>query len=232
VKQRRKHGHSKKAQAQPKKRPVRRVIWLAPLAVAVVVALYVARPERPAEVQTGGDVRSGSADRGGKLDTPALPGASGTSWRRAVVPDTTSAAGLVREARELADLLQQRFPDEPGGMFAWARLQYQLGNSAAAVTTWQACIDRDPEHAQAYTGMAMVAGDLGNYDEASSLYRKAMTLDPASTRTRVNLASALLKKGEAAEAITLLDELDPLDPAAAMGFLFFMIPRPPRSKPS
>ncbi|NIT61968.1 MAG: tetratricopeptide repeat protein, partial [Aliifodinibius sp.] len=50
------------------------------------------------------------------------------------------------------------------------------------------------------------AYDEGNYDEAISLYKKAIDADPENAKLHFNLASALAKSGQSEKAIRTFEQ--------------------------
>jgi tetratricopeptide (TPR) repeat protein len=77
----------------------------------------------------------------------------------------------------------------------------QQGSFAAAEQAWRAILKSDPQNAEAYAHLGLLAARRENYKDAIPLYRKALTLGPPLPSLRMNLGLALFKSGEPKEAI-------------------------------
>lgn len=67
--------------------------------------------------------------------------------------------------------------------------------------------------------MGSVAARKGDYAEAITLFRKALTLDPGSWETQIQLATALIDAGQTKEAISVLEENVRTDPTPVRGLV-------------
>ena len=73
----------------------------------------------------------------------------------------------------------------------------------------------DPYDVAAIRMLAEIAGRLGRYRDAETLLRRALELAPAFAPARANLATALHRQGQTANALVELDKLDGADGSSA-----------------
>jgi len=133
------------------------------------------------------------------------------------LPET--AQGLIDEATQVVDRLQEAFPENTDCLEMKARLENWLGKSEQAVKTWERCLELDPKYAHAYVGMAAVAAKTGDHQKAEELARKAMQIAPDSFLARSVLADSLLHLGRAEEVEPVLADFVDRDPRSHGYFL-------------
>lgn len=131
-------------------------------------------------------------------------------------PETTDA--VIDEVTGVLDHLVRRFPGHPDAHEITARFYLWREDTAGAVKAWEKCLELDSSYAHAYDGLASVAAKRGNHQEAVRLYRKALSINSASTRTRIELAKALIAESETDEAVELLEEMVGAFPGATEAF--------------
>jgi tetratricopeptide (TPR) repeat protein len=123
----------------------------------------------------------------------------------APIPDTAQA--VITEAHRVADDLAERYPNDPDSLEIAARTLLWLGNSNKAAAAWERCLDLDSSYGYAYEGMGILAAKRGEYDEAVSLFRKALACTESASvgfGTHIRLATVLIDQGRLEEAIDLL----------------------------
>jgi tetratricopeptide (TPR) repeat protein len=105
-------------------------------------------------------------------------------------------------------------------------IQAQLGDHAAAVHSYQAAIERNPEFSQAYFNMALAYSAQALYSEAEQAYRQAIHYNPTDAEPWANLGALYEfhgKEDEALECYRKAVELNPDEGAARrqMGRILF-----------
>jgi len=109
-------------------------------------------------------------------------------------------------AERVADQLVADFPDDPAALNVQARRHYLLIESDAAVKLWRKCLDLDPEYADAYFGLGLVATDRGDHEKAIQRYEDVARLDVDDPRVPVLLAKNMLLAGRAEDATLVLEQ--------------------------
>lgn len=97
----------------------------------------------------------------------------------------------------------------------WAIQYEQQGDADKAQTAWQAVLKLHPRDAEAYAHLGLLEARQEHYEEAVTLYRKAMAINSAMPGLRLNLGLALFKAGrmeEAAETFLPLLKSQPANP--------------------
>ena len=102
-----------------------------------------------------------------------------------------------------------------------AGIALQRGDLATAETQARAALKIDPKSADAYTLLAVIAGQRGQVDAAGGYYAKAVQLAPGKGAQLNNYGAWLCAHGKAAESLAQFDAAvqDPTyaTPAAALG---------------
>jgi len=136
---------------------------------------------------------------------------------RAPLPET--AQGLIEQATQVVDRLQEAFPENTDCLEMKARLADWLGKSEQAVETWKRCLELDPKYAHAYVGMAAAAAKKADHRNAEELARKAIEIAPDSFMARSVLAESLLNLGRPEEVEPVLADFLQRDPRSHGYFL-------------
>lgn len=152
------------------------------------------------------------AVRQARLQNPAEP----VHAVAAPVPANPREAvdALQREAVQVAGRLVRDFPSQPDAFVVQGSVQSGLGNSAAAMTAWERCLELDPTRTDLYYGMGWYAVEKGEYEKASALMRKAVERTPRVQGFRHLLAIADSFLGRQTNAVAWLEEELRLFPAA------------------
>jgi type IV pilus assembly protein PilF len=101
-----------------------------------------------------------------------------------------------------------------------ARGYIREGNWDAAKRHLKVALDMNDSSAGAYEGMAMVYQNTGEYEQAAVNYKKAIRLEPDSSRIRLNYASFLYQQADyekAAKELEIVTE-DTLYPKRELAF--------------
>lgn len=168
----------------------------------VIVAAWLVLPQRdpskaavtpePAAVRLPDDL----------LSAPAyLPQAAGEDFKQ--------------EALRTADELLKSFPDGPDALAVAARLQYSLGHAHEAKSLWQLSCKIDPQFANAYVALGIIAKDSGDFSHAVEMFEKVVALVPTDHHTPPLLAEALMALGRVEEGIVVLDRHVHTQPVSA-----------------
>ncbi len=113
---------------------------------------------------------------------------------------------LLALGQRTADELVADYPSDPAALNVQARRHYLLIETDAAVKLWHACLDLDPNHADAYFGLGLVATDRGDHEEAIERYQDVARLDGDDPRVPVLLAKNMLLGGRAEDATLILEQ--------------------------
>jgi tetratricopeptide (TPR) repeat protein len=92
----------------------------------------------------------------------------------------------------------------------------QQGRNDEAAAAWRTFLKSHPDNAEAYAHLGLLEARQQHYDQAVSLYEKALALDPSFPALRLNLGLALFKNGQLRESIEAFKPLlatRPINPA-------------------
>lgn len=117
--------------------------------------------------------------------------------------------GEQQAAREAFTQASQEAPDDLFATRSLAMLDVQGGDIEAARKRVEAFIAREPDNLRALLDMAGLEASSGRVDAAADWLRKAMAAHPQAPQPRAMLATYLVERGQAEQAIALLK-----DPAA------------------
>jgi tetratricopeptide (TPR) repeat protein len=140
-----------------------------------------------------------------------------TDFSAPALPKNT--AELIDEVRREILAILRRYPDDIDCREMEARFLDWVGKSEEAVAIWKECLQKNPQYAHAYVGLASVAFKRGEYEQAVTWARQAIGLDPGYYRARDICAEALLNLGRAQEAVEVLADYLQKDPRAHGLFL-------------
>jgi Flp pilus assembly protein TadD len=128
------------------------------------------------------------------------------------VPAVAAALQAVRAGRPdtAIPLLREGLREATGSasiplLLGWMLLDRGESEEAGAVFTL--ALARDPDSAEAFTGIGLAAWRRGDRGLAEVSFRRARELDPGDSGAANNLASVLLAAGRYAEALEILDAL-------------------------
>lgn len=119
-------------------------------------------------------------------------------------PSRPEIRALQEEALGVASRLGEDFPDSPDPVVLMGNLQNSLGNSADALRCWQRCLKMDPQRADAYRDLGLIAMRKGQYEKALGLWRSALEIEPDMAYVRTFSARALMALGRPKEAVVAL----------------------------
>jgi tetratricopeptide (TPR) repeat protein len=164
-----------------------RLLVLAALLVVLSgVAIYLRGEKRGGEAAPPGLLQT-------RPDEPAFqPGATGDD--------------LLQLAERTADALVREFPEDPLAWSVQARRHYMLLETDQAVALWRKGLELDPNFAEAYFGLGLVAIDRGEHQEAAERFEDVARLNPEDPRVPVLLGKSLLYAGRAEDAILVLEQ--------------------------
>jgi superkiller protein 3 len=132
-----------------------------------------------------------------QLDRPSIVAETAASA-------TPEVAALLYEAEAIATDLLDRYPNDPNALDTMAALHSRFGEQEEALRYWTRCMELAPNLLAAYHGIGLIAQDSGDHARAAEVFRKAVALDPGSSRFPVLLAKSLVNQGELEEAIAVL----------------------------
>src|SRR5262249_9726404 len=127
--------------------------------------------------------------------------------RRRPGPESTlllvRALRLAGEAAEAKTMLDQAITQSPSDPALHVERR-SLDDNEGAVRAWTRVTELQPRDATAQFNLAESLHRSARVDDAITIYRKSLELDPNLTVARVNLAKALAEKGLTGEAKELL----------------------------
>ena len=156
----------------------------------------------------GGGSQVGSTAQDGRAALPSEPPApapTAAAPTAGVQPDPTGD-DLKAEAMAVVRQLMADFPGYSDPMALMGTLYRRLQNDDEAEKWWLKCLQRNPERADAYIGLARVAESKGNLEKALEMWRKAQQLNPRMPGAYSGYAATLLEIGRADEAIAALEK--------------------------
>jgi tetratricopeptide (TPR) repeat protein len=91
-----------------------------------------------------------------------------------------------------------------GDAYARGRTALASGEVGVAVEQFRRALRADPASVPALNGLAVAYDEIGRFDVAQGLYRRALAIAPQSAATMNNLGRSLLRQGAAAAALPYL----------------------------
>ncbi len=129
---------------------------------------------------------------------------------------TLNGRGEFDRARDHALQALKRLPGNRTAHAAMARASLELGDLETAERHGRIALDIAEHVGRVDTptmvGLAMVVTRLNRIDEAETIYRQVLELEPSVAEWRYDLASFLASQGRYAEAVPLFEETIRLDP--------------------
>lgn len=119
---------------------------------------------------------------------------------------SASQEELLALAQRTAGELLADYPGDAQALNVQARRHYLLIETEPAVSLWRRCLELNPNYADAFFGLGLVATDRGEYQEAIERYQDVARLDRDDPRVPVLLAKNLLLAGQAEDAILILEQ--------------------------
>ena len=135
--------------------------------------------------------------------------------------DTPKTAAAVDRLRAVV----RPYADRPDAHFYLGLIANAQGDTAEALSQFQAALKNDPTNSGIYDKLGVVLDRTANLDGAIVYFQKAVQLAPTNTVARFNLGVALLQRGKDSQGLTELGEVLRLKPHDAathfcMGFAF------------
>jgi tetratricopeptide (TPR) repeat protein len=103
-------------------------------------------------------------------------------------------------------------PEAAARLFNHGVGDLRAGDRASAKARFQAAVEMDPTLAAAYTGLASLNLEDGNYDEALAIADQLLAVDPGNAEGLGIRYEAYRRMGDEAAATAALDELQAADP--------------------
>lgn len=122
--------------------------------------------------------------------------------------------------RAIEHLERARKPlsSDPALYLTLGRLYLTTENADKAIEVLNEVIDAEPQFAEALALLAQAHEVLGQWDEASAVYERAVLVGPQRARYRRQLATALVNAGQPERAIEVLRDLVEFRPDDAAGW--------------
>jgi tetratricopeptide (TPR) repeat protein len=187
-----------------------RLLICAVCVIALAAGYYGGRFARGRFGNAAADVRTTVAKSDKEADKNSPPAPVLKLDPDAPVPD--KAEPLTREVKAVVDCLVATFPESPDALEVQARSEVWLGNSSKAFDVWKKCVKLDPRYVYAYVGLASVAAERAEHDQAVEYAKQALEVEPNNFQARVTLTQSLLQLGRAAEVPPVLEPFLKSDP--------------------
>jgi len=142
--------------------------------------------DRP--LKSGGDYVAGDFER-------ALARAPYQREKLRSFADALLGSGRFDEARAAYRQILKHEPTDINAQVALGRIERRFGNHAAACHHLRAAVSSDPDNLQILTELATVFRDLNRLEEAASIYRRILAVNPEHAQSHMGLglmASATL----------------------------------------
>ncbi|XP_072034195.1 protein O-mannosyl-transferase TMTC1-like isoform X2 [Amphiura filiformis] len=95
--------------------------------------------------------------------------------------------------------------------YNWANYLKDNGRKPEAISHYQKCLELYPNHTSAFNNLGTLLTD-DDPEEAESIFRQAISVDPYHSRAHYNLANTLVRKGNYEEAKLMYEAAMDLDP--------------------
>jgi protein O-GlcNAc transferase len=143
-----------------------------------------------------------------------------SSVRLPIDPFAVTAQELQETILKWAADLPARFPDSADALHASAVLYFELLRPVEAETSWRACLEIAPDHAEASLGLAILATERGEDELAVKILQQTLAMGNRTAEVYHHLGVALSQLGKLAEAGKVLQTgLDRFPQAAEMWLL-------------
>ena len=141
----------------------------------------------------------------GSEDNAALTETWAKALSAPVLMEQTSLQKIERETIHVVEELVAKFPNSPTSLHQMARLYYTLRDVDKAQTTWQQCLELDPEFTEAYYGLGYMAWEQSDYATAVDCFVRLLQRSPEDLRIPYLLGDSLMKQGRIKEAVAVLE---------------------------
>lgn len=135
--------------------------------------------------------------------------------RLPIIAVPANSEQLQQEAEQVANRLQQQYPDLPQALNVVALLDSRIRRSGKAEELWQRCIELDPDQVAYYVNLAAIAMDRGNAQLAVDTLEEAVKRGLATPDVHHHLAVALNKLGRCEEAESIVQKALDVQPNAS-----------------
>lgn len=101
-------------------------------------------------------------------------------------------------------------------LFTQGSQQYDAGEYAAAIASWEEFVAANPAIYQVWVNIGRAHRELEQYDEAKAAFEKVLEQDPKESSALYNLGEMLIEQGKAQEALPYFEKVlenAPDDPA-------------------
>lgn len=109
----------------------------------------------------------------------------------------------IAAADVIAKMVAER-PDDAPAALRLARMEYEIGRTAAAESALRLALMNDPENPEGLRLKAEIAGKKGDWDTALATYHQLTQINPDDLAARLAMASAHIQRGQADRAAPIL----------------------------
>jgi tetratricopeptide (TPR) repeat protein len=121
---------------------------------------------------------------------------------------------LEHEAVGVANEVAARYPADPAAQAVVAQLQYRFGRSQEALDAWEHCLRIDASYLEAYSKMASIAREMGDFAAAERHLRKVLNSSPENAALHLELGEVLLDQSRLDAALDALRMVPTMGPEA------------------
>jgi tetratricopeptide (TPR) repeat protein len=180
--------------SQPRSHGIWRTLAVLSGAVLVVVVIAVTLwPRRDGEAgrfsrirEAGTDENLASIAADGRTDSPAAP------LDPATLPDPSDLEEWKLETLRVAAQLAEDLPDHSDAVQVSAMIHWAMGDMLEAERLSRKCLTLDQRSPLAYEGLGRVHLLRGEFDQAITMFRRAIQLDPHNRQRVALLGEALV----------------------------------------
>ncbi len=162
---------------------------------------------------------SGTVENSSKPPTPNPPTAEVEPASEAEQKRPKDALALRIEAKQLADELIRRFPNNPDALEIKARFLMLFGETQDAKACWQNAIQIDPNYAYALHGLGKIAMLNSDFEQAIEYLKRSIPRQPSNADPVHDLSDAYLKAGKVDDSIACLRQFADKNSQSALTFL-------------
>ncbi|MCP4452614.1 MAG: tetratricopeptide repeat protein [Planctomycetes bacterium] len=126
---------------------------------------------------------------------------------------------LRQEQLGVAHCLYNAFKQDARALFILAMAYQEQGQSVKAVEYLIQCLKRQPDRADAYEQLGLIAQQKGDHEKAATLFREALTHDQNLPGIHMRLADVLHAQGQFEQALIEIEQAIQLNPQRSEAFI-------------
>jgi cellulose synthase operon protein C len=120
------------------------------------------------------------------------------------------------EAQKVKEDIEANYRDNSAALWVLSMMEYQLGNSQASTDLLVELHQKEPDSINVINALGRLYQQTGSYEQASSMWLKALEINPGNLNFLSSLISTKSKVTSSAQLIDFLNEEAKADPQLAM----------------